>query len=76
MSRKNIKPCKWYPTCPIKAYTDSGKLERYWIENYCLVGNKRCRRYQLEEKGEYHSDAMLPDGVIREDLMGEGDPHD
>jgi hypothetical protein len=40
----------------------------YWIEEYCLVGNKDCVRYQLEEKGEYHPDNMLPDGEIREKL--------
>jgi predicted metallo-beta-lactamase superfamily hydrolase len=63
-----IKPCKWYYCCPIKEYTDAGKLERYWIEEYCLVNNKNCLRYQIEERGEYHPDNMLPNGKIREDL--------
>jgi hypothetical protein len=61
-------PCKWYYCCPIRTYTEQGKLERYWIENYCLAGNKSCIRYQMEEKGEYHPSNMLPDGEIREDL--------
>ncbi len=63
-----VNPCKWYYCCPIKEYTDEGKLEREWIENYCLVRNKKCIRYQMEERGEYHPDNMLPNGEIREDL--------
>jgi len=63
------KVCKWYNTCPIKYFTDQGKLEPYWVKNYCLVGNKNCIRYQMEERGEYHPDNMLPDGKIREDLI-------
>ena len=63
-----IEPCTWYYACPIKEYTDTGRLERYWIEEYCLVSNKACLRYQMEERGEYHPGNMLPDGVIREDL--------
>ena len=68
MSDKKIKPCKWYSICPIKAYTEQGRLERYWIENYCLVGNKHCIRYHMEEKGDYHPDNMLPNGEIKRDL--------
>jgi hypothetical protein len=63
-----IIACEWYNACPIKAYTERGKLERYWIENYCLVGNKNCLRYQMEEKGAFHPDNMLPNGYIRRDL--------
>jgi predicted metallo-beta-lactamase superfamily hydrolase len=65
---QKIKPCKWYYACPIRQYTEKGKLERYWIENYCLVNNNNCIRYEMEEKGEYHPDNMLPDGTIRNDL--------
>ncbi|MBN2038756.1 MAG: hypothetical protein JW864_01865 [Spirochaetes bacterium] len=68
LNNGKIKPCKWYHSCPVKHYTDKGKLERYWIENYCLVGNKNCVRYNLEEKGEYHPDYMLPDGEIKKNL--------
>ena len=68
MSSGRIHPCKWYSCCPIKQYTDAGKLERYWIENYCLVGNKSCLRYQMEERHEHHPDNILPNGEIREDL--------
>jgi hypothetical protein len=65
---KYSKTCKWYYSCPIKYFTDQGKLESYWVENYCLKGNKNCIRYQMEERGEYHPDNMLPDGTIREGL--------
>jgi hypothetical protein len=68
MSNRKINPCKWYYFCPIKEYTEKGKLERYWIENYCLVNNNTCIRYQMQEKSKYHPDNMLPNGEIREDL--------
>lgn len=66
--KRKIKPCKWYYSCPIVKYTEQGKLDRYWIENYCLVSNKNCVRYKMEEKGEFHPDNMLPNGEIIEDL--------
>jgi len=47
---------------------DHGKLDSKWVEDYCLIGNKECIRYQKEESGEFHPDNMLPNGVIREDL--------
>ena len=68
ISKGKIKPCKWYYTCPIKVYTDAGKLARYWIEEYCLVNNKNCLRFNMEEKGQYHPDNMLPNGEIHENL--------
>jgi hypothetical protein len=43
-------------------------LDRKWIENYCLISNNECVRYQKEEKKEWHPDNMLPNGEIREDL--------
>ncbi|MHA1716795.1 MAG: uracil-DNA glycosylase [Promethearchaeota archaeon] len=62
------KKCKWYPVCPIKRYYESGQIEKEWVEKYCLVGNKDCERYKLEEAGIPHPDNMLPNGEIREDL--------
>ncbi|MGV9173838.1 MAG: uracil-DNA glycosylase [Promethearchaeia archaeon] len=62
------KICKWYYCCPIKFYTDQGKLSRKWVKDYCLVGNKDCIRYQMEERGDPHPDNMLPNGEIKEDL--------
>ena len=60
--------CKWYNCCPIKYYVEKGLLERKWIEDFCLISNKECIRYQKEESGEFHPDNMLPNGTIREDL--------
>jgi hypothetical protein len=64
--KRKISGCEYYYSCPIKRFTEQGKLERYWIENYCLVSNRNCIRYQMEEKGQYHPDNMLPSGEIRE----------
>ncbi|MFX0155861.1 MAG: uracil-DNA glycosylase [Candidatus Hodarchaeota archaeon] len=61
------KICKWYLVCPIKFFVDNGKLERKWIENFCLVGNKSCVRYQLEENGKPYPDNLLPNGEIKND---------
>ena len=62
------KICKWYPVCPIKRFVEKGKLEEKWTRDYCLIGNKNCIRYQLEEKGKYHPDYLLPNGELREEL--------
>lgn len=67
-SLENRKQCKWYFVCPIKFYTDDGKLDKKWVKNYCLIGNKNCIRYQKEESGEDHPDNMLPDGTIDSNL--------
>ncbi len=60
--------CKWYPLCPMRIFYEEGKLDRKWIELYCKGDWERCIRYQMEEKGEMHSDWMLPDGSIDEKL--------
>lgn len=60
--------CKWYYCCPIKYFVDNGMLESKWVEDYCLIGNINCIRYQKEESGENHPDNMLPNGKIRQDL--------
>lgn len=62
------KECKWYQVCPIKFYVDNKKLDRKWVENYCLIANKDCIRYQMEENGESHPDNMLPNGKIMQEL--------
>jgi len=62
------KTCKWYKVCPIKQFTDQGLLDRKWVEQYCLKGNINCFRYQMEAKGQYHPDNMLPNGTIDESL--------
>ncbi|MBN1214707.1 MAG: uracil-DNA glycosylase [Candidatus Lokiarchaeota archaeon] len=62
------KVCKWYQLCPIKYFVEQGKLDRKWINEYCLIDNKKCIRYQLEESGKYHPCNMLPNGEIMEEL--------
>ncbi|MHA1190895.1 MAG: uracil-DNA glycosylase [Promethearchaeota archaeon] len=62
------KECKWYQACPIKFFVDIDKLDRKWVEEYCLIGNKSCIRYQMEENGEVHPDNMLPNGEIKIEL--------
>jgi len=60
--------CRWYPVCPMKRFYEAGKIDEKWIENYCHGDNKSCQRYQMEERGEYHPDNMLPDGSIDQSL--------
>ena len=60
--------CKWYIICPIKRFVEEGKLEKEWVEKYCLIGNKDCVRYIMEEAGISHPDNLLPNGEIRADL--------
>lgn len=60
--------CKWFKICPMKRFYEEGKLEKKWIQNYCKDNYKSCKRYQMEKRGEYHPDTMLPDGEIRESL--------
>ncbi|OQX54613.1 MAG: uracil-DNA glycosylase [Candidatus Omnitrophica bacterium 4484_213] len=62
------KECKWYPVCPMRKFYEQGKLDRKWIENYCMLSNPDCLRRKMEERGEYHPDNMLPDGSIDESL--------
>jgi hypothetical protein len=69
MHRKSPStPCRWYPLCPMKRFFLQGKLDRSWIEQYCHGDWTTCRRYQMEESGEFHPDAMLPDGTVDESL--------
>lgn len=68
VSNGKTEPCKWYSCCPIKRYTDAGSLDRCWVEHYCLVGNRRCVRYMMEEEGRCHPDNLLPDGGTADHL--------
>ena len=60
--------CKWYYCCPIKYFFEQGKLDKKWIEKYCHGDWQDCIRFQIEEKGIYHPDSMLPNGEIDENL--------
>ena len=62
------KTCKWYFCCPIKFFVEEGKLDKKWVENYCLIENKEYVRYKMEEKNIPHPDNLLPDGNIKDDL--------
>jgi hypothetical protein len=52
----------------MKRFFEAGKIDKKWVENYCHGDNKSCQRYQMEERGEYHPDNMLPDGSIDQSL--------
>jgi len=60
--------CKWYNVCPLRRFERQGKLTKSWAQNFCKSNNnwQNCKRYQLEEKGIYHPDNMLPNGEIDE----------
>lgn len=60
--------CKWYPVCPMRKFYEEGRLDKKWVELYCKGDWESCVRYQMEERGEYHPDWMLPDGTIDEGL--------
>jgi len=60
--------CKWYPVCPMKYYYENGWLEKKWIALYCQGDWENCVRYEMEDKGDYHPDWMLPDGRLNEYL--------
>ncbi|MGM0380876.1 MAG: uracil-DNA glycosylase [bacterium] len=60
--------CKWYSVCPLKRYYERGKLAEKWVSNFCHGDYNSCVRYQLEERGEFHPDYMLPDGSLDESL--------
>jgi hypothetical protein len=52
----------------MKRFYEEGKLEKTWMEKYCWSNNRKCARYQLEERGEPHPDNLLPNGEIRKEL--------
>ena len=66
MNRKKV--CEWYNVCPLKAFYEEGKLDEKWIKDYCWGDYSGCVRREMEEKGEYHPDNMLPDGTIERGL--------
>ncbi|MFW6113469.1 MAG: uracil-DNA glycosylase family protein, partial [Actinomycetota bacterium] len=60
-----VRECKWFPVCPLRMNYERGLLDVGWIERYCRGDWESCVRYEMEERGEPHSDYMLPDGSIR-----------
>jgi len=65
----NKKSCKWFEVCSLKRFYEQGELNRKWVEDYCRGNYLKCTRYNMEEKGVYHPDNMLPDGSIDENLV-------
>ncbi len=63
------KDCEWFPVCPMRRFYQEGKLDKKWIELYCKGDWESCVRYQMEERGEYHPDWMLPDGSLARELV-------
>jgi hypothetical protein len=62
--------CKWYHVCPLRIFERQKKIGSRWADEYCRSDRnwENCRRYQLEEEGNFHPDNMLPDGTIDEKL--------
>jgi len=60
--------CKWYNICPLRRLEKEGKISDRWKREYCESENnwKNCKRYQMEERGEFHPDNLMPDGTIKE----------
>jgi hypothetical protein len=54
----------------MKRFYESGKLDKKWIEHYCMDEWQNCVRYEMEEKGLYHPDWMLPNGKLDKKLKG------
>ena len=65
---QNPNQCKWYSVCPLKYYFEIDKLDKKWIDNYCMDKWQDCVRFEKEENGIYHPDNMLPNGEIDENL--------
>ena len=68
--KKRLGQCKWYPVCPMKYYYERGRLEKRWVEDFCMGEWSSCVRYRMEEAGRYHPDWMLPSGELDERLRG------
>jgi len=64
----NKNECIWFAVCPMNYFWKAGKVDSKWIENYCMNNGDDCVRYDLEEKGVYHPDNMLPNGEIDSSL--------
>ena len=60
--------CKWIDSCPLRRFEEQGKLDDKWKKQYCERDFTKCKRYQMAEKGIYHSDNILPDGTINKKL--------
>ncbi len=57
--------CKWFKICPLRKLEKEERISNKWRKEYCETEDnwKNCKRYQAEEKGQHHSDNMMPDGT-------------
>jgi hypothetical protein len=62
--KRLLMSCKWESICPLRRLEQSGVIDLRWKTEYCTSESnwKKCRRYQAEERGESHSDYLMPDG--------------
>jgi len=60
--------CKWLDVCPLRKFEKEGLISGKWRREYCEGDYTRCKRYQMTERGEPHSDNMMPDGSIEEKI--------
>ncbi|RLG12453.1 uracil-DNA glycosylase [Candidatus Pacearchaeota archaeon] len=60
--------CKWYDICPLRQFEKQEKISEGFKEEYCKTEEnwKNCKRFQMEEKGLYHPDNLMPNGEILE----------
>lgn len=52
----------------MKRFYEENRLNKKWIDAYCMGDYSLCVRRELEEKGLYHPDNMMPDGSIDKNL--------
>ena len=53
----------------MKRFYEEGRVDKKLIEKYCLGDYKKCKRYQLVEKGKFCPDYVLPNGKIDKTLI-------
>ena len=61
--------CDHYRNCPIKKFFEKGKLDKKWIDGYCLKRGLNCERRSQAERGYPNPENMLPDGSYDFDLI-------
>ena len=54
--------CEHYNRCPLKVFSEQGRLDLKWIREYCLGDQRHCVRKKVHESGGHNPDNMLPDG--------------
>jgi hypothetical protein len=69
MDKNNERTCVWFSCCPLKRFYEQGKLDKKWIEKYCMGGGAGCVRRKMEDAGKFHPDSMMPDGTIDKNLL-------